>query len=485
MTERHKSQMVWPGHLWITRFVSRRVMGVALEVSLCVACTLISVTWAHGISNQCLDLRVVRQRVEPRHARAHDAFGASVAIWGKTAAVGAPSLGQVYVYNLIHGRWHVKQVIHAPRGYSYGSAVALSGNFMALGAEGVAGSSVYLFHRNRHRWILETVLTPPQAIGHGKFGLKIAVSPTGTEVIVSYLSVGWTRVYAYIYSRDHWNHTEIKPRHQQIDFGEDLGLLEDGNLVVSASHARRYGHGWKRWYRGQVDIFTRIHGHWGFTSRLRLKNQVRGEHFGFPLAVSGNDLYVNVFKPNNKLRGGFGYIFRKSNLVWRGTKLLPYPRSLKPMAWGFGEAMSGDWLVVGSPLVRSGKDYYGGAIYIFTFVRQHWREVGVLLAPKLSLFKPIAFSPWIANMLALSNRWLVVGMRNDLTSMGLAYFIHLGPSRFIRTEKRKNPIICRSTAKIIFSNGPSYQVQYKRAGILGLAVRLSLQTEVICAAHGC
>ena len=43
----------------------------------------------------------------------------------------------------------------------------------------------------------------------------------------------------------------------------------------------------------------------------------------------------------------------------------------------------------------------------------------------------------------------------------------------------------RNTVKVIFSNGHSYQVQYKRAGILGSAVKSSVQQEVICAAYEC
>lgn len=101
-----------------------------------------------------------------------DLFGASVAIDGDTAVVGAPGDdqaiedgGAAYVFVRGGSGWAFQAKIMAPDPYpmaEFGSAVAVEGDRVLVGAplDGVAQGAAYMFARNGATWIFEAQLAP-------------------------------------------------------------------------------------------------------------------------------------------------------------------------------------------------------------------------------------------------------------------------------------------------------------------------------------
>ena len=116
-----------------------------------------------------------------------DTFGQSVAMFGRTALVGAPTTdhgrGVVYVYTRrTSGTWRLRQTITArdsKRGDYFGMSVAISGSTIFVGAthrshdEGAA----YVFVRSGGHWVQAQELGANHATTDQLFGNAVAVGP--------------------------------------------------------------------------------------------------------------------------------------------------------------------------------------------------------------------------------------------------------------------------------------------------------------------
>jgi hypothetical protein len=123
------------------------------------------------------------QRLVAPDTASGDSFGASVAISGKTAAVGAQwkdgAAGAAYVFARDAQGWSVQQEIRSDdirRESYFGHAVALDGDTLLVGAQGAAAGagSAYLFERRNATWLPERRLSAAIAARHDAFGLAVA-----------------------------------------------------------------------------------------------------------------------------------------------------------------------------------------------------------------------------------------------------------------------------------------------------------------------
>jgi len=118
-------------------------------------------------------------------------FGASVAISGDTALVGAHGdsgiavgSGAAYVYTRSAGSWsqHVKLTASdATGGFGFGSAVALSGDRALIGAQAddaqaYNSGSAYAFTRSFDVWSQKIKLVPEDGAAQDNFGSSVALS---------------------------------------------------------------------------------------------------------------------------------------------------------------------------------------------------------------------------------------------------------------------------------------------------------------------
>lgn len=118
-------------------------------------------------------------------------FGISVAIFGPWAVVGAhrdensgttKGEGSATVYNLQSGTWRMSQKLLPPSSdwgqeLEFGSAVAISGTTIAIGAHGRASNTgaVYVFDLSLGKFSPTKTIVAPDGAAFDEFGSSIAV----------------------------------------------------------------------------------------------------------------------------------------------------------------------------------------------------------------------------------------------------------------------------------------------------------------------
>lgn len=114
-------------------------------------------------------------------------IGWSVAIEGKTAAVGAPGppSGRVFVFRRTPQGWTFEDLVtEGDSDNEFGASIALSGKYLIVGAPtaliGMAGTGLaYVYARQSNgSWELEDTLQAPSPAGGDQFGAAVSISGT-------------------------------------------------------------------------------------------------------------------------------------------------------------------------------------------------------------------------------------------------------------------------------------------------------------------
>jgi hypothetical protein len=130
-------------------------------------------------------------------------FGASPVLQGTTAVIGAPTFdpqgrhsymqppGRVRIYYFEHGKWVDGPNLTAFDGLGhdrFGSALSLDGTTLAVGAPTDSTScsgagSVYMFEREKDRWVLQDKITPPDIRVGQAFGQTLLLQGNSLYVV--------------------------------------------------------------------------------------------------------------------------------------------------------------------------------------------------------------------------------------------------------------------------------------------------------------
>ncbi len=290
-------------------------------------------------------------------AQEFDRFGASVAMSGDTAVVGATfedtaarSAGAAYVFQRGQGgadTWvEVTKLTASDAEFEdrFGWSVSVSGDTAVVGAggEGAGGQdagAVYVFERDQggaDNWGEVTKLTASDAQAQDAFGTSVAVS--GDTVIVG-------------------------------AFGESAGGAAAGAAYI--------------FQRDQVDADS-----WGEVRKLTASDAEAEDFFGLSVAVSGNTVFVGaVFEDTAARSAGAAYVYQRDEGGagnWGEVKKLTASDAGVGGSFGLSLAISGDTAVVGAPGDRvESDDGPTGAAYVFQRDEggpSNWGEVTKLSA---------------------------------------------------------------------------------------------------------
>ena len=141
-----------------------------------------------------------QQKLTAADTAAVDNFGMSVAVSGDTAVVGAhlgggTNAGSAYVFVRSAGTWAQQQKLtasDAAANDNFGASVAVSGDTAVVGAPfddiaaGTDAGSAYVFVRSASTWAQQQKLTAADAAGGDRFGISVTVSDD-TAVVGAYL----------------------------------------------------------------------------------------------------------------------------------------------------------------------------------------------------------------------------------------------------------------------------------------------------------
>jgi hypothetical protein len=260
-------------------------------------------------------------------AAEEDHFGVSVAISGDYAIVGArlndltgTDEGSAYVFKRSGDDWVEIQKLTASTAADhegFGYSVAISENVAIVGtlrtfASNSTRASAYVFERSGDNWVEMNKLIAGDSGGVNLFGTSVAIY--GDRALVGAhgdLLGGTNAGSAYAFKRGSvdWVETEkltASDAAERDRFGYSVGL-DQNYAVIGAYRDDVTGTD-----QGSAYVFRRVGDTWVELEKLTASDGAAGDHFGFAVAIGGEDVIVGALRDD--LAGvdeGSAYVFPK------------------------------------------------------------------------------------------------------------------------------------------------------------------------------
>jgi hypothetical protein len=381
-------------------------------------------------------------------------FGAVVAVEGNLAVVGVPSMqqprgpgftdfgrvGAAYVYARSGSQWTLRQTLSiAPLGgdtAAFGTAVAISGNTIAIGAPGeratlsgngsgaayvytVGPSSIDL----QQRIAIDNVTASNQAFGRSLSldGDTLAVGAPFTSN--PGLSDNFGRVFVYTRSGGTWTKqqeiVDASPPATSDDFGNYVILRGDA-MVIGSRRSVTSG------YVPYVAVATRSGSTWSIVQRIQeppgTSIPFAAGEFGLSLAWSGSTLAIGAARHGTEAGStgnGRVYLYEGaagSFVLAQTLRQADGTTASTSSRFGAALTMDGNRLLVGAPDTSfAGGSGPLGAAYAYERLAGSWRQVARLRAtsPDDTVFRfsgPLTGTAQGGSPLAYAGDQLLIGV---------------------------------------------------------------------------
>ncbi|MGE0354512.1 MAG: choice-of-anchor B family protein [Gemmatimonadales bacterium] len=313
-------------------------------------------------------------------AEVGDGFGAAIAVDGDRLVVGAPGAGKgrgaAYVFRKRGDGWEQVARLDAAAGAEgdgLGSAVAVNGNWIVVGAPGAeSGRGVaYAWRQSGEGWTLTQTLAPASRDSGAGFGRSLAVD--SRYVLVGAPGPGSSggpfgppptpkpgRVYAWFADGPGLR---------------DAGMLQSADTTVrslGASIALADGAAWAGAPAsgqgvGAVLRFTRTGGAWREAARLTPAEAKGGKLAGTTIQVAGPDVLVGA--PVDRQGSGSILVFRRgADGKWAQAQALTAETTGLAGLLGSALSVSGDVAVAGAPF----SEFFSGVAFVYTRAGGEW-----------------------------------------------------------------------------------------------------------------
>lgn len=333
-------------------------------------------------------------------ARAADQFGASVALDGPTAVVGAPfvaaddfvATGAAYVFGLDAGQWSQQaQVLPSDRDRTrrdfLGTVVAISGNIAAVGVPGDDvgrnrnQGSIYVFRRDPGAWTLESRILAGDGGSDDRLGQSLAISG---ETIVAGIRTpnrsgggGYLpgRLLVFVRSGGAWTQqAALEAADGNVGLGAGQIALA-GDTAIATSYFSLYPD------RGiYVYVFRRQGTVWMEEAVITLPADAGGDGSIQAVSLSRNTLVAGTPPRIDLGLRGAVLVYQRTGRKWTlQAKLLP-PNGTTDIGFGTAIAISEDSVVVGAPYEGVAAHENQGAAYVFRRTNSKWRRTARLSA---------------------------------------------------------------------------------------------------------
>jgi uncharacterized protein (TIGR03437 family) len=407
-------------------------------------------------------------------ARSGDLFGAAVAISGDTAIIGAPladlfgrvNQGLAAVFVRSGGLWSYQGSLTANDGEAedrFGASVALNGDTALVGANfddiGAAAGvvldqgSAYLFTRSGAGWAPRQRLTALGGVARELFGNAVALGADTAFVGAPHAKVGSNESQGalYIFGCGYAERQVFNGLFGAAGDGFGYPVAVDGDTAVVGSPGN-----------GVVYVFVRGVAGWAYSASLYAKDRAMGDGFGASVAISGDTVVIGAPHkdlPNSPNHGSI-YCFVRSGGNWTQQGQAFGGASDDYLGWSV--AIAGGLIAVGAPYDDVNENMDQGSIYLYTRSGATLREEGTLRASDSA---PLGRFGW---SVALSGERMLVGApgpSDGARSNGAAYV-------FERSSAQSPPWAQR--AKLIADDGQA-------GDNLGDTVALSGNTALVSA----
>ena len=284
-----------------------------------------------------------QQELLPSDLAVGDEFGGAVAIDGDTIVVGARmkddpahlGAGAAYVFVRVAGTWSQQQKLSAfdaDVNDDFGASVAISGDTIAVGADGGGGSgSVYVFVNGGAGWVLQQKLLASDGTALDFFGSAAALEGdtlvVGADRAGPLSSPGPGAAYVFVRNAGVWAQQQELLAADLDDgdgFGHSVGLSSD-TLVVGADLD---DHGATN--AGSAYVFVRSAGIWSQSQKLTASDAGEGKDFGSSVAISGDTILVGSPHIDGPVDAGAAYFFERDTTPPVITSVTASPNVLSP-----------------------------------------------------------------------------------------------------------------------------------------------------------
>ncbi|MBN1206352.1 MAG: DUF11 domain-containing protein [Myxococcaceae bacterium] len=386
-------------------------------------------------------------------AAAEDYFGASVAVSGDTAIVGAihddtaagPEAGSAYVFVRSGTTWSEQAKLSASdtaAGDNFGFSVALCGDTAIISAPHhdpaaiPEAGSAYVFVRSGTTWSQQAKLTASDAAIEDIFGWVVALS--GDTAVVSApnddTAAGPEAGSAYVFVRSGttWSQ-QAKLTASDAAAGDYFGAsvaLSGDTAVVSAPYDDTY--------TGSAYVFVRSGTAWSEQAQLTASDAAAEDNFGWSVALSGDTAVVGARHHDTAAgpEAGSAYVFVRSGTTWSEQAQLTASDTAAGDLFGYSVALSGDTAVVGAPFHDTAAGPEAGSAYVFVRSGTTWSEQAKLTA------SDAAAEDYFGASVVLSGDTAVVSAPYDDTPVpdaGSAYVYALGGDADLQLSKQASP----------------------------------------------
>jgi uncharacterized protein (TIGR03437 family) len=298
-------------------------------------------------------------------------LGYSLAVDGDVAVVGAPgtshyigitSPGFVNIYARTGGAWSLQSSIQQPPGnVEYAKAVAVSGGTVVVSGSVVLNGgnvgAVYVYTQSGSTWSQQAVLTASDIAPGDSFGSAVAVN--GGTIVVGAPGKNTVRGAAYVFTLtgSGWTQQAELTASDGVSYDGfgDAAAVSGGTAVIgAASHNSGRGR-----LSGAAYVFTQTGSTWSEQAELTALDGAPSNSFGSAVAVNGHTIAVGANAWSNYR--GAAYIFTRAGTAWIQASELTLAGGAAYDYFGNSVALSGGTVVVGAP----GRNQNTGAAYAY------------------------------------------------------------------------------------------------------------------------
>jgi nucleoside-specific outer membrane channel protein Tsx len=290
-------------------------------------------------------------------------FGASVAVSGSTAAVGAIGSASVFVER--DGTWS-QQSLPYTMGSPYSvPPVAVSGSTVVVGGSNGNLGNVSVFVESGGTWTQQALLTASDGeVGDG-FGNSVAIHGSTILVGAPYHQVGSNvrqgAAYVFVENGGTWTQqAELTASDGTANdlFGSSVGLTAS-RVVVGAPVDEDFSSS-----PGAAYVFSESGGTWTQQVELTESDGEADDEFGVSVAVSDNTVVVGA--PQHAVGGAYVFapgaacVFVESGGTWSQRAELTDFGGTQGGRFGSSVAVQGATILVGAPYFNVGSNEWGG-----------------------------------------------------------------------------------------------------------------------------
>jgi uncharacterized repeat protein (TIGR01451 family) len=359
-----------------------------------------------------------------------DIFGTSVATDGDTVVVGASAAdtpggtgaGAAYVFVRSGPAWALQQTLVASDGAmgdSFGHAVSISGDTVAIGAYGAdtaggtTAGAAYVFVRSGTTWTEQQKLLAPDGAGFDNFGVSVSIDGD-TVVIGSRLDdspiPNAGSAYVFVRSGTAWTLQQkltASDAGSDASFGWSVSLSGDTALVGAMEDDNAGGTD-----AGAGYVFVRSGTTWTEQQKLLAADGAAFDDFGYSVSVDADTALLGSPSPFSPTDAGAAYVFVRSGTSWTEQQKLLAADGMAEDRFGHAVALAGDTAVIGAYRDHTPGGEDAGSAYVFARAGTTWTEQRHLLAPDGAAFD------WFGASVAIAGSRVMVGAPFDDTPAG-------------------------------------------------------------------